>query len=105
MVNGAIEAKVCWTSHGQPLMGSRSDAMISIRRRMSLEGCMGKANSLEVGEKDYWTAERSAARRSLFMMGNGLKRERNGFAAFGRIHHSHRDLLAFGQMRNAGRTE
>jgi hypothetical protein len=45
---------------------------------------MGKANSLEVGEKDYWTAERSAARRSLFMMGNGLKRERNGLAALGR---------------------
>jgi hypothetical protein len=35
---------------------------------------MGKANSLEMGEKDYWTAKKSAARRSIFMMAKGLER-------------------------------
>src|SRR5690606_11159706 len=32
--------KFCSMSHGQPLTGSRSAAMISIRREMSLEGCI-----------------------------------------------------------------
>src|ERR1700722_8187166 len=33
------------------------------------------------------------------------ERQRNRLAAFGRIHDSHRHLLAFGQMRNAGRAQ
>jgi hypothetical protein len=33
------------------------------------------------------------------------ERQRNRLAPFGRIHHSHRDLLAFSQMRNAGRPQ
>ena len=32
---------------------------------MSREGCMGKANSLEKGRRDYWTAKRSAAKALL----------------------------------------
>src|SRR5690606_8813391 len=36
-----MDAKCCFTSQGQPVSGSRSAAMISRRREISLEGCIG----------------------------------------------------------------
>src|SRR5437016_6027592 len=41
MVYGAMLAKSCCRSHGQPVPGVRSAAMISIRRPMSREGFSG----------------------------------------------------------------
>src|ERR1700744_4283674 len=73
---------------------------------MSRDGCMGRANSLEIGRTDYWTTKKSAAKALLISHGRGRsERERNRLAAFGRIHDSHRPLLAFRQMRNARRAE
>src|SRR5690606_10757594 len=40
MVYGAMLAKSCFRSHGQPVSGVRSAAMMSSRRRMSREGVM-----------------------------------------------------------------
>jgi hypothetical protein len=37
-------------------------------------GLHGQGQQSGMRDKDYWTAERSAARRSFFMMGNCLKR-------------------------------
>src|SRR5271163_2713089 len=104
MVNGAIEAKVCSISQGQPAMGSRSAAMISIRRRISLEGCMGTANSLPI---DAATESGRSARAALAQLADAerLKRERNSLASFGRVNDSHGDLLTFGKMRNASGTQ
>src|SRR5690606_11132145 len=40
MVYGAIVAKVCSTSHGQPASGSRRRTMMSSRRRRSRSGAV-----------------------------------------------------------------
>jgi hypothetical protein len=63
---------------------------------------MGEANSRENGTIDYWRKKERRKGAPEFWLGDRLERER--LAAFGRVHHSHRHLLAFGQMRNAGRT-
>src|SRR5260370_10481460 len=49
MVYGAIVAKVCSRSHGQPLPGVRSAAMSPMRHAMSREGVMPGSPTLPIG--------------------------------------------------------
>src|SRR5260370_7766796 len=49
MVYGAMVAKLCSRSHGQPLPGVRSAAISSIRRAMSREGLMPASPTRPLG--------------------------------------------------------
>src|SRR5579863_4511628 len=98
-------AKVCSISQGQPAIGSRSAAIISTRRRTSLEGCMGGVDGF-LFEMASGAANRTLAAALSRIAGvERLKRERNGLASLRRVDHSHVHLLTLGEMRNAGRTQ
>src|SRR5260370_33488893 len=49
MVYGAMVAKLCSRSHGQPLPGVRSAAISSMRRAMSREGLMPASPARPLG--------------------------------------------------------
>src|ERR1700722_12811157 len=77
--------------------------MMSMRPRMSREGCMSRPTVCKWDEGTIDGKERREG--APVHAGYFLERERNRLAALRRIDHSHCHLLAFSQMRNAGRPE
>ena len=74
------------------------DKAANVARRLH-----GRGQHLPIGEAAGRRAAGAHAKAAWPLASrDASERERNGLASFGRIDHSHGDLLTFGEMRNAG---